>query len=52
MRQTEPVVEDSGVVWDVHRLWTTTLLHEPVQEKGNRDALAVLGVDPRIGHSA
>ena len=47
MRQTEPVIEDSGVVEDVHHLRLMALLHELVREKGNRGAAAVLGIDPR-----
>ena len=47
MRQTEPVIEDSGVVEDVHHLRLMALLHELVREKGNRGAAAVLGIDPK-----
>ena len=47
MRQTEQVIEDSGVVEDVHHLRLMALLHELVREKGNRGAAAVLGIDPR-----
>ena len=47
MRQTEPVIEDSGVVEDVHHLRLMALLHELVREKGNRGAAAALGIDPR-----
>ena len=47
MRQTEPVIEDSGVVEDVHHLRLMALLHELVRDKGNRGAAAVLGIDPR-----
>ena len=47
MRGTEPVIEDSGVVEDVHHLRLMALLHELVREKGNRGAAATLGIDPR-----
>ena len=39
MRQTEPVIEDSGVAEDLHQLWLMALLHEPVCEKDNRALL-------------
>ena len=47
MRQTEPVIEDSGSVEDVHHLRLMALLHELVREKGNRGAASALGIDPR-----
>ena len=47
MRGSEPVIEDSGVVEDVHHLRLMALLHELVREKGNRGAAAALGTDPR-----
>ena len=47
MRGTEPVVEDSGVVEDVHHLRLMALLCELVREKRNRGAAATLGIDPR-----
>ena len=47
MRHTEPVIEDSGSVEDVHHLWLMALLHELVREKGNRGAASALGIDPR-----
>ena len=47
MRQAEPVIEESGVVEDVHHLRLMALLHELVRENCNRGAAAVLGIDPR-----
>ncbi len=47
MRQSEPVIEDSGAVEDVHHLRLMALLRELVREKGNRGAAAALGIDPR-----
>ena len=47
MSQTEPVIEDSRAVEDLHHLRLMALLHELVREKGNRGAASVLGIDPR-----
>ena len=43
----QPVIEDSGVVEDVHRLRITALLHGPVREKGNRVKAAGAGHRPQ-----
>ena len=51
MRNMEPVIEDSGVVEDVHHLRLMALLHELVREKGNRGAAFALGIDPRTAAS-
>ncbi len=47
MRKTEPVIEDSGVVEDVHHLRLMALLQELAREKGKRGAARALGIDPR-----
>ena len=47
MGNTEPVIEDSGSVEDVHHLRLMALLHELVRDKGDRGAASVLGIDPR-----
>ena len=47
MRQTEPVIEESRSVEDLHHLRLMSLLHELVREKGNRGAASALGIDPR-----
>ena len=47
MSQTEPVIEDSRAVEDLHHLRLMALLHELVREKSNRGAASVLGIDPR-----
>ena len=52
MSQTEPVIEDSRAVEDLHHLRLMALLHELVREKGNRGAASVLGIDPRTGPRA
>ena len=45
---TEPVIEDSGSVEDVHHLWLMALLQELVPEKGNRGGVCV-GHRPQDG---
>ena len=47
MRHTEPVIEESRAVEDVHHLRLMSLLHELVRTKGNRGAASALGIDPR-----
>ena len=47
MRQTAPVIEESGSVENVYHLRLMALLHELVREKGNRGAASALGIDPR-----
>ena len=47
MRHTEPVIEDSRSVEDVHHLRLMALLHELVRVKGNKGTAAALGIDPR-----
>ena len=43
MSQTEPVIEDSRAVEDLHHLRLMALLHELVREKGNRGAASGAG---------
>lgn len=47
MAQTEPVIEESGSVEDLHRLRLTALLHELVRKEGTRGAARALGIDHR-----
>ncbi len=47
MGNGELVIEDSGVVEDVHHLQLMALLHELVREKGNGGAASALGIDPK-----
>ena len=47
MRHTEPVIEDSRSVEDVHHLRLMALLHELVRVKRNKGTAAALGIDPR-----
>ena len=44
MSQTEPVIEDSRAVEDLHHLRLMVLLHELAREKGNRGAAEVTSI--------